>query len=61
MLNCLMCAASLHVEYPMLFRLENRKNGRSTHSGVLEFIADEGMLYMPYWVRRPTLTSSPAD
>ena len=48
-------AASLQVEYPMLFRLENRKSARSTHCGVLEFIADEGMMYMPYWVSRRLL------
>lgn len=46
-----MHAASLHIEYPMLFKVENRRNSRSTHCGVLEFIADEGMVYMPYWVR----------
>jgi len=44
-------AARLQVEYPMLFRLENRRTGRGTHTGVLEFIAEEGILYVPYWVR----------
>lgn len=44
-------AAQLHIDYPMLFNLEARESGRSTHCGVLEFIADEGMVYMPYWVR----------
>ena len=34
----------------MLFRIENRRNNRSTHCGVLEFIAEEGVVYMPYWV-----------
>lgn len=43
-------AASLHIEYPMLFKVQNRSNGKSTHCGVLEFSADEGMVYMPYWV-----------
>lgn len=43
-------AASLNIEYPMLFKVENRKTGRSTHCGVLEFIADEGHMYLPYWV-----------
>lgn len=46
--DCL--AASLHIEYPMLFKVESRSSGRSTHCGVLEFSADEGMAYMPYWV-----------
>ena len=45
-------AASLHIEYPMLFKVQNRSNAKSTHCGVLEFSADEGMVYMPYWVRR---------
>ena len=35
----------------MLFQVENRRDGRSTHCGVLEFVADEGMVYLPYWVR----------
>ena len=52
---CLGAAASLHIEYPMLFKVENRRNSRSTHCGVLEFIADEGMMYMPYWVREVVL------
>lgn len=34
----------------MLFSLENKANGSKTHCGVLEFIAEEGMIYMPYWV-----------
>jgi hypothetical protein len=34
----------------MLFQVENRREARSTHCGVLEFIAEEGMMYMPYWV-----------
>lgn len=41
----------MHVEYPMLFRAENKREGTSTHCGVLEFIAQEGMCYMPHWVR----------
>lgn len=47
-------AAQLHIDYPMLFQVENRRDGHSTHCGVLEFIADEGMVYMPYWVRGRT-------
>ena len=37
----------------MLFSVTNRATGGSTHCGVLEFIADEGHVYMPYWVRFP--------
>lgn len=43
--------ASLHIDYPMLFRVENKRQGRTTHCGVLEFVAEEGHVYMPYWVR----------
>lgn len=43
-------AASLQIEYPMMFKLDNRRGDRNTHCGVLEFIADEGLVYMPYWV-----------
>eukprot|EP01090_Pellita_catalonica_P000976 TRINITY_DN10709_c0_g1_i1.p1 TRINITY_DN10709_c0_g1~~TRINITY_DN10709_c0_g1_i1.p1 ORF type:complete len:342 (+),score=45.74 TRINITY_DN10709_c0_g1_i1:73-1098(+) len=37
------------VNRPMLFRLSG-KNGRSTHCGVLEFVADEGFVNLPYWM-----------
>lgn len=43
-------AASLHIDYPMLFELRNDAAERVSHCGVLEFIAEEGMIYMPYWV-----------
>jgi ubiquitin fusion degradation protein 1 len=39
--------ASLRIEYPMLFRLEHE--GKQTHLGVLEFIAEEGRAYLPQW------------
>ncbi|WCJ40889.1 ubiquitin fusion degradation 1 [Euphorbia peplus] len=42
--------ASLHIDYPMLFELRNDAAGRVSHCGVLEFIAEEGMIYMPYWM-----------
>lgn len=34
----------------MLFELSNTSAGRVTHCGVMEFIADEGLIYLPYWV-----------
>lgn len=40
----------LNIEYPMLFKLTNNKKSRTTHAGVLEFVADEGKIYIPYWV-----------
>ncbi|CAL1385657.1 unnamed protein product [Linum trigynum] len=42
--------ASLHIDYPMLFELQNDAADRVSHCGVLEFIAEEGMIYMPYWM-----------
>ena len=39
----------LQVDYPMLFQL-NSQNGRHTHSGVLEFTAEEGCVYIPFWM-----------
>ena len=41
----------LHIEYPMLFELVNGAvGGKVTHAGVLEFIAEEGKVYLPQWV-----------
>ncbi|CAH8478205.1 unnamed protein product [Heterobilharzia americana] len=40
----------LNVQYPMLFKLTNQQNNRTTHCGVLEFVADEGRIYVPYWM-----------
>eukprot|EP00092_Neocalanus_flemingeri_P075818 GFUD01093982.1.p1 GENE.GFUD01093982.1~~GFUD01093982.1.p1 ORF type:complete len:305 (+),score=109.11 GFUD01093982.1:57-971(+) len=40
----------LNIVYPMLFKLSNKKNQRTTHCGVLEFVADEGKIYIPYWM-----------
>lgn len=40
----------LHITYPMLFELINGNKEKMTHAGVLEFIAEEGKIYLPYWV-----------
>ncbi|KAI1280510.1 Ubiquitin recognition factor in ER-associated degradation protein 1 [Halotydeus destructor] len=45
----------LNIVYPMLFKLTNINTGRMTHSGVLEFVADEGKVYLPYWMMRNLL------
>lgn len=47
--------ASLHIEYPMLFKVENGATGRCTHCGVLEFIAQEGHVYLPRWMMQNLL------
>uniref|UniRef100_A0A7S3A7D3 Uncharacterized protein n=3 Tax=Rhodosorus marinus TaxID=101924 RepID=A0A7S3A7D3_9RHOD len=39
----------LNITYPMLFKLESL-GGHSTHCGVLEFLAKEGHVYIPYWM-----------
>ncbi|GJQ09493.1 hypothetical protein GpartN1_g3718.t1 [Galdieria partita] len=39
----------MQVSYPMLFQLESSA-GRVTHCGVMEFIAEEGFSYLPYWM-----------
>ena len=40
----------LNIVYPMLFKLTNKTSERTTHCGVLEFVADEGKIYIPYWM-----------
>lgn len=48
----------LHIRYPMLFELENEADSVKTHSGVLEFVAEEGRAYIPQWMM-DTLKVSP--
>lgn len=50
----------LNVDYPMLFKLTNAKKNRVSHAGVLEFVADEGKVYIPYWVSDPSTKKTPA-
>ncbi|KAI5787259.1 ubiquitin fusion degradation protein UFD1-domain-containing protein [Geopyxis carbonaria] len=50
----------LHIAYPMLFELVNGAKGTVTHAGVLEFIAEEGRAYLPYWMMQ-TLLLEPGD
>ncbi|XP_028765645.1 ubiquitin fusion degradation protein 1 homolog isoform X2 [Neltuma alba] len=47
--------ASLHINYPMLFELRNDAADRVSHCGVLEFISEEGVIYMPYWMMQNLL------
>jgi ubiquitin fusion degradation protein 1 len=44
----------LHITYPMIFELINGNEGKTTHAGVLEFVAEEGRIYLPYWVSGST-------
>ncbi|KAK9766207.1 ubiquitin fusion degradation protein, variant 2 [Basidiobolus ranarum] len=52
--------ASLNIAYPMLFSLENELHNRHTHAGVLEFIAEEGRVYLPHWIMQ-SLLLEPGD
>jgi ubiquitin fusion degradation protein 1 len=42
--------SNMNIEYPMLFELSNNKEKQTTHAGVLEFIAEEGRIYIPRWM-----------
>ncbi|KAJ1608160.1 ubiquitin fusion degradation protein with double Psi beta barrel fold [Cryptosporidium canis] len=42
--------ARRNITWPMLFQISNPLKNKFTHSGVLEFIAEEGTCYMPYWM-----------
>lgn len=50
----------LHISYPMLFSLHNGRQGTLTHGGVLEFIAEEGRIYVPPWMMN-VLLLEPGD
>jgi len=44
---------NLDLESPWMFQLRNPANpAASTHGGVLEFIAEEGVVHLPYWMMR---------
>ncbi|XP_011628022.1 ubiquitin fusion degradation protein 1 homolog isoform X1 [Amborella trichopoda] len=47
--------ASIHTDNPMVFELYNPATQCKTHCGVLEFVAEEGTLYMPYWMMQNML------
>lgn len=40
----------LEVSYPMLFEIESNMSFASTNAGVLEFISEEGRVYVPDWI-----------
>lgn len=50
----------LHIAYPMLFELTNGLKKKTTHAGVLEFVAEEGRIYLPQWLMS-TLELEPGD
>lgn len=42
--------ARMNVEYPMLFEIRSDRIDKKSHCGVLEFSAEEGWCYMPFWM-----------
>lgn len=43
----------LDLPSPWMFKLRNPSNpAASTHAGVLEFIANEGCVHLPYWMMK---------
>lgn len=42
--------ARMNVEYPMLFEISSDRIDKKSHCGVLEFSAEEGWCYMPFWM-----------
>jgi len=56
--------ARLQVDYPMLFQLTstNPDTGvtKTTHCGVLEFTAEEGCVYIPFWMMQNLLVEEGA-
>jgi ubiquitin fusion degradation protein 1 len=44
---------AMDLESPWQFKLRNSSNpAAETHAGVLEFIAEEGVVYLPYWMMK---------
>jgi ubiquitin fusion degradation protein 1 len=51
--SALATLTSLDLESPWMFQLRNPSDSAaSTHAGVLEFIAEEGIVYLPYWMMK---------
>lgn len=53
--SALEALARLNIDYPMLFELTCESRKRKTHTSVMEFSAQEGRLYMPYWMMQNLL------
>ncbi|BFZ58391.1 ubiquitin fusion degradation protein [Savitreella phatthalungensis] len=49
-----------NISYPMQFELRNNRRSTVTHAGVLEFIAEEGRIYLPHWMMK-TLACEEGD
>ncbi|KAK4133019.1 UFD1-domain-containing protein [Trichocladium antarcticum] len=40
----------MRVQWPIMLELNNGAQGKRTHAGVLEFVAEEGRAYIPQWM-----------
>ncbi|KAM0945459.1 putative ubiquitin fusion degradation protein Ufd1 [Dioscorea sansibarensis] len=49
-LSALNTLAMLDIDYPMSFEVNTYSSERVSHCGVLEFVAEEGIIYMPQWM-----------
>jgi len=47
----------LHIQYPMVFEIRNPKFPKTSHCGVMEFCAEEGTCFLPYWMMQNLLLS----
>ncbi|KAI8380310.1 ubiquitin fusion degradation protein UFD1-domain-containing protein [Blakeslea trispora] len=52
--------SQLNISYPMLFKLMHGAEKKHSHAGVLEFIAEEGRVYLPQWMME-TLGTEPGS
>lgn len=43
--------ANLNIVWPIMLKVTNPQQGISTHCGVLEFSAEEGRAYIPFWMQ----------
>ena len=48
--SCMEELARITITYPMMFKITNPTNGKSSYCGVLEFTAEEGKVIVPYWL-----------
>lgn len=42
--------AGMNIVWPIMFKITNTKKNLISHCGVLEFSAEEGRVYIPFWV-----------
>mmetsp|Transcript_4387 Transcript_4387/g.10568 ORF Transcript_4387/g.10568 Transcript_4387/m.10568 type:complete len:241 (-) Transcript_4387:1259-1981(-) len=49
--------SNVDTDWPLMFTLDNGNSFRKTHCGVMEFTADEGCSYIPYWMMQNLIIS----